>query len=220
MPGRESETAVIAIDNSYSMGQSDGGPTRFDLARQAAVQMIDAMPPGSSAAVLLFSDVVRAPIPEPTFDLDLARKVVRDAAISDRTTDVKQVVGLAQEILARHPAGGQRIYLVTDGQANGWNPFEEITKMLRSQTVRSTVLLVGSPEDHNLCVSNLQLASSMASVGEAAQFDVEVTNYGSGEANDVDPPGRRETHLAFRKIPRRRLSHGDGGDQRRPSPRR
>src|SRR5271155_3018498 len=30
--GRTSETAVIAIDNSYSMGQSNGGPSRFDLA--------------------------------------------------------------------------------------------------------------------------------------------------------------------------------------------
>src|ERR1700744_2591876 len=32
MPGRSSETAIIVIDNSYSMGESDGGPTRFDLA--------------------------------------------------------------------------------------------------------------------------------------------------------------------------------------------
>src|ERR1700722_18208397 len=31
--GQGSQTAVILLDNSYSMGQTDGGPTRFDQAR-------------------------------------------------------------------------------------------------------------------------------------------------------------------------------------------
>jgi hypothetical protein len=180
-----SETAVIAIDNSYSMGQSDGGPTRFEQAKQAAVELIDSMPRGSSTSVLLFSDVVRASIPEPTYDLDLARKVVRDATLSDRATDIKQVLDKALDILQRHAGAAPKIYLITDGQANGWPRQEEITKLLHSDTVKTTVMLVGGAEDHNLCVSKLQLASSMASVGEELQFDVEVTNFGTTEANDV-----------------------------------
>ena len=104
MSGKGAETAVIAIDNSYSMGQSDGGETRFDQARQAAEQVIDSLEPGSSVAVYLFSDVVRAAIPEPTYDLNLARKIVRDAALSDRGTDVDFVLKQAFETLGRHPA--------------------------------------------------------------------------------------------------------------------
>ena len=183
--GRSSETAIIVIDNSYSMAESDGGPSRFDLAKQAAVQAIDSMPKGSAVAVLFFSDVVRAAIPEPTFDLDLARKVVRDATLSDRTTDVKQALKIALDTLGRHAAASQHLYLVTDGQANGWGQFGEILKMIHSDTVTTSVILVGGGGEQNLCVSNLQLASSMASVGEAAQFDVEVTNFGTAEARDV-----------------------------------
>jgi hypothetical protein len=183
--GRGSETAIIAIDNSYSMGQSDGVSTRFDLARQAAEQVIDAMPAGSSTAVMLFSDVVKAPIPEPTYDLNLARKVVRDAALSDRPTNVEVVIKQALETLERHPGSLPKIYLVTDGQANAWNQFEDIAKMLRNASAKSTVILVGGTENHNLCVSDLRLASSMASVGEAAQFDAEVTNFGTTDAGNV-----------------------------------
>ena len=167
------------------MGQSNGGPTRFDLARQAAAQVIDSMPPGSSTAVLFFSDVVHAPIPEPTYDLELARKVVRDATLSDRTTDVQQVLKQALDTLGRRAPGGRRIYLITDGQANGWGQFDDTLKMLHNQTLNPTVILVGGSEENNCCVSNLQLASSMASVGEAVQFDVEVTNFGSTDAKDV-----------------------------------
>jgi len=183
--GKGAETAVIAIDNSYSMGQSDGGATRFDQAREAAEQVIDSLEPGSSVALFLFSDVVRAAIPEPTYDLNLARKMVRDATLSDRGTDIDSVLKQAVETLGRHSGGSEGIYLVTDGQAVGWRQFDDITKMLRNPALRTRIILVGGPEAHNLCVSDLQLASSMASVGEAAQFDVEVTNFGLGEAKDV-----------------------------------
>lgn len=187
MPGRSSETAVLVIDNSYSMGESDGGPTRFDMAKQAATQVIDALPKGSTVAVMFFSDIVHAAIPEPTFDMDLARKVVSDSALSDRTTDVQQALKQALATLQRHAVASERIYLITDGQANGWGDFNGILKMLHSDTVATSVILVGGGGDvQNLCVSNLQLASSMASVGEAAQYDVEVTNYGTVEARDVD----------------------------------
>src|SRR5580704_9498374 len=36
-----SETAVLLIDNSYSMGQNDGGSTRFDQARDVAERILD-----------------------------------------------------------------------------------------------------------------------------------------------------------------------------------
>ncbi|HWB60685.1 MAG TPA: BatA and WFA domain-containing protein, partial [Chthoniobacteraceae bacterium] len=183
--GRSSETAIIVLDNSYSMGESDGGQSRFDLAKAAALQAIDSLPKGSTVAILLFSDVVHAPIPEPTFDLDLARKVVRDAELSDRTTDVQQALKQAFDTLQRHAVATQRIYLITDGQENGWGQFDDILKMLHNETVSTSIILVGSGNVENLGVSNLLLASPMADVGEAAQFDIEVTNFGHEDARDV-----------------------------------
>lgn len=191
--GKGSETAVIALDNSYSMGRTDGGPTRFDQARQAAEQVIDSLQGGSSVAVLLFSDTVRGVIPEPTFDLNLARKIVRDAQISDRATDVQPALQQALETLRPH-SGVREIYCITDGQANGWKRLDD--KVLRDPAARTNILLIGGAEQNNLCVSDLQMAGSMASLGEAAQFDVEVTNSGAADAKDVtvrlrlddDPP--------------------------------
>ena len=184
-PGKGGETAVIAIDNSYSMGQSDSSASRFDQARTAAEQVIDSLPSGSSVAVLLFSDVVRASIAEPTYDLNLARKMARIAALSDRSTDVQAVLIQAMEILGRHPSTGQGIYLITDGQASGWKKFNDITGILRSPSVKSRLILVGDPESHNLGIKNLRQAGAMVVVGEAIPFDVEVGNFGAGEAKDV-----------------------------------
>jgi len=61
------------------MGVSDGSMTRFDKARDAALEAIDSMPIGSATAVLLASDVVQGAIPSPPFDMNLARRAIRDA---------------------------------------------------------------------------------------------------------------------------------------------
>ena len=180
-----SETIIVAIDNSYSMGQTDGGATRFDLAKQAGEQVVNSLAPGSSVAVLLFSDAVRGLIPEPTYDLNLAGKVIRDATLSDRPTDVSIALKQGIDTLSRHTGGLQGIYLITDGQESGWKQMDEIQKKLRTKDVKTRIILVGNPEDRNLCVSDLQLVSSIATVGEAAQFDVEVSNYGIKDATDV-----------------------------------
>src|SRR5438445_1675608 len=45
--GQSKVTGVIILDNSYSMGVSDGAQTRFDKARQAGEQVIDSLPGGS-----------------------------------------------------------------------------------------------------------------------------------------------------------------------------
>jgi hypothetical protein len=182
-----SETAVIVLDNSYSMGAEEGGVSRFDEARKAAGEIVDNLGSGSSVAVFLFSDVVRAVIPEPTFDLNLARKVIGDATLSDRTTDVQPVLAEALEMLRQQRGGQRNIYLITDGQASGWKSFDDIRKMTTDPAARTHVILVGGSGKplRNLCVSDLRLESAIAAVGEPARFSVAVTNFDSAEARNV-----------------------------------
>ena len=84
--GRTAVTGLILLDNSYSMGLTDGTQSRFDRARKYAETIIDSLPATSQTAVWLASDVVRGLIPEPTRDLNLARKILREAPLSDRGT--------------------------------------------------------------------------------------------------------------------------------------
>ena len=86
--GGSNEAAIIALDNSASMSQSDGVSSKFEKAQKAAEEALDALPSGSSVAVWLVSDVVNGVIPEPTHDFALARKVIREAQRSDRGTEM------------------------------------------------------------------------------------------------------------------------------------
>lgn len=185
--GQSKVTGVVVLDNSMSMGMSDGTATRFDKARRAAEQVVDSLPSGSATAVLLASDVVQAVIPEPTFDLNLARKAVREAALTDRATDIFPALGRAIDTLKDRIALRKEIYLVTDGQATGWRQLTEIQRALertRSE-IKTTVILVNEHEERNLAVSDLRLASGLSAVGQALRFEVKVTNHGREEARNT-----------------------------------
>jgi hypothetical protein len=109
--GQSKVTGVVILDNSASMAVSDGTQTRFEKARHAAEQAIESMPAGSATAVLLASDIVNGVIPEPTFDLNLARRVVREAPLTDRATDLFPALNRAITVLQERLACAKRFTL-------------------------------------------------------------------------------------------------------------
>ncbi len=190
--GQTKVTAVIVLDNSASMGVSDGVQLRFDKGRKAAEQVLDTLPVGSAASVFLASDGVNAVIAEPTHDLNLARKTLREAPLSDRATDLFPAIERAHETLRGRTALRKEVYVVTDGQQSGWRQLGDIQKLLHKakdargdQSVQTRVVLVGDPEERNLGVSDLRVTSGLTPVNRPLRFEVRVGNYGKQEAKDV-----------------------------------
>jgi len=201
--GQVKSTAVILLDNSYSMGLSDGAQTRFEKATKAAEELVDALPGGSAMAIWLASDTVRPLIPEPSRDLNLARKVVREAKLSSRGSDLLPSLQQSVKLLGERTALRKEIYLLTDGQALAWKQWEQITGVLGAakSEIHTHLILVGEPEDHNLAVSNLRFASGLATLDQPLRFEVQVTNTGKEPIRDVrvslhvdnDPPSEEGT---------------------------
>ena len=101
-------------------------------------------------------------------DLHPRPQVVRDAALFDRAP-MWNVVSSRRWRRSAPPRQTQPHLSRSPTARPGWNQFDDITKMLA--TPRNQRHPCGRPEGIT-CVSDLRLASSMASVGEAAQFDV------------------------------------------------
>jgi len=185
--GQGKVTGVIILDNSQSMGMSDGTSTRFEKAKQAAEGALDSMPAGSATAVLFASDIVQGPIPEPTFDLNLARKALREAPLTDRATDVFPALQKALNTLQERLALRREIYLVTDGQAAGWRQLTEVQRALeRSKSeIKTHIILVNEHEEKNLGVSELRLASGLSPVNQPLRFEAKVANHGKEEVRNT-----------------------------------
>lgn len=187
MFGQAKVIAVLVLDNSYSMSQTNGVNSRFDRARQALDQTLDALPPGSSASLILASDISDPVIPQPTYDLTLVRKAVREAQICDRGTNLFKPLSDAIATLKKQTGPRKEIYLATDGQADGFRQMGEIVTALDEvkQDIHARIFLTGEPETHNLSVSDLKMGSDIPAVNVLQPFDVEVTNWGKESADGV-----------------------------------
>ena len=185
--GQSKVTAVLILDNSASMGMSDGTATRFEKAKQAAEQSLETMPSGSAMAVLLASDIANGVIPEPTFDLNLARKAIREAPLTDRASDLLPSVQRALDTLKQRTGIRKEIYLITDGQLAGWKQMTEIQKLLEvsQRDVRSHIVLVSEHEERNLAVTDLRNASGLVPVNQPVRFEARVSNLGREAVSNI-----------------------------------
>lgn len=186
--GSARATAVIILDNSYSMGLSNGVQTRFGQAQAAAEEILRMLPSGSAAALFLAADHVQPVIAQPTFDFNLLRKTIRQAQLTDRATDLAPALHQATETLQKKDyEGAKEIYLITDGQANGWRQLESIRKQfveLKKQ-IALQVILVGDQTETNLAITRLRLESGLTPVDQSLRCNVEVKNESQTEARDV-----------------------------------
>lgn len=185
--GTGQATAVLLLDPSASLGAQDGTRPRFDLARQAAEAAVDAFPVGSALAVLLAADRVLEPIAEPTLDLNLVRKTVREAELTDLASDHVPAIRRAIEILGDQTALRKEIVLVTDRQALGWRRWadaaDELGKVSRDTRLR--VVFVGEPLDDNLAVAALRRSPGFASAREPLRYHAEIVNRGASPVRQV-----------------------------------
>jgi hypothetical protein len=196
--GQARVDAVILLDASGSMTQTDGVQSRFERAKLASERVIDALPPGSCTAVWLAADVALGLVPEPTYDLHLARKMVREARCTDRVSNHLPALLKGLDVLAGRPSVRKEAYLITDRQALGWRQMAEIRKALQAarEEIKTHIVFVGGGEDRNLGVSDLRLASGLSPIQQPLRFEVQVANHGSKDAENVhvtlrvdnDPP--------------------------------
>ncbi len=214
-------TVMVLLDQSASMGASDGIETRFAAARDAALAFLEGLPSGSAAGLLLVHDGFASPVARPTRDLALVRRSVELARLTDRGTDFEPALRAAVEALRNLP-GRREIHLFTDNQLVGWRELERVRELLRGapevQVVISAPSLGDGPVTANLAITNLRLDTAVPIAGQPIRVLVEVTNGGAmpvggvrlalavnGEPasadaviNDLAPGGTRHVPLLVR----------------------
>ncbi|MHC4501922.1 MAG: VWA domain-containing protein [Planctomycetota bacterium] len=178
--------AVVLLDNSLSMAYDAGPRTRFDLAKEQGVAVVEALPKGSSVALVLMNDDAVAEIPEPSHELAFVKaEIDRQKQPTDAGTDVLKGLGAAWDILKKAPAAGREIYLITDVQRNAWPPPEdprwnELVETL--QKARPPVVLhivdagVGGTE--NVSVQDLAAEDEIVATDSPVAFQAKLWNHG------------------------------------------
>ena len=179
--------AVIILDNSMSMGQSNGVKTRFDQAKGMADDLLGRLAPGSSSALFLVSDHVKAVIPKPTQDLAILRRSIDGAALTDGGSDLYPAIQQAVALLKASPGTHREIFVLTDSQAAAWRELGKIRGLQEDnkKDIRMHFVIVGDHGEDNLAVSGLQLAGNVAAVNQPLRCAITVNNWGHAAVQNV-----------------------------------
>jgi hypothetical protein len=178
--------AVIVLDNSLSMGYDAGPKTRFDVAKEQAADVVEALPKGSSAALVVMNDEAVAEIPQPSHELaSVKAEIDRQKEPTDAGTDVLEGLSAAWSILSKRKWPGREIYLITDVQRNAWPPPEDprwndLVETLREARppVRLHIVDAGVGGTENVSVQDLAAEDEIVATDSPVAFQARVWNHG------------------------------------------
>jgi len=179
--------AVIILDDSMSMGQSDGVKTRFEQAKAMADDLLDHLEPGSSSALYLVTDHVKAVIPKPTQDMSILRRSIDQAPLTDGGSDLYPGIKMAVDLLKGLPGTHREIFVLTDSQTAAWRELGKIRDLvdLNKKDIAFHFLSVGDHGEDNLAVSGLQVAGTTAAVNQPLRCAITVSNWGRSAVQNV-----------------------------------
>ncbi len=179
--------AVIILDNSMSMGQSDGVETRFDQAKATADDLLSRLQSGSSCAFYLSSHQVKAVIAKPTGDLTVLRRSIDQAPLTDGGSDLYPAIKQAVDLLKSLPGTHKEIFVLTDSQLAAWNELGKIRDLQEqnARDIKMQFLPIGDHGEDNLAVSALQLEGNVAAVNQPLHCAITVTNWSRSEVSNV-----------------------------------
>lgn len=165
---------VIVLDNSYSMAHQDIDGIRFEKAQTLAIDIMETLRHGDSAALILMSDIPTPIFRQLTPDLGSVTAAIHAATVSYRATNVQPSLELAHEILAESDQLNKELYLISDFTQNGW---ENWGRLLNRSGARVSLIPVAEGEAHNTNIEEVRPSNQLIGVNLPLQLNVTTANH-------------------------------------------
>ena len=180
--GRTKTSAVIILDNSYSMGYQGVQGERFEVAREMALEVAQSLQRGDSASVILMSDIPDALFPKLTKDLNQVRAAIRRSQISYRATLVPPSLEMAHDILEASNDPNKEIYLISDFNRNGWARW---SRLPNRSGARIFLLPLDDEVTDNISIEEVQASSQLIGLGLPIELGVAIGNHSDASMIDT-----------------------------------
>jgi hypothetical protein len=187
----EAVDAVLVFDTSYSMGADDGdGKTRLDRAKEAALGVIESLPPKSTVQIVLCGDRAENVGPKSRGNLDQARQLVPTVQTTGLSSDFLPGFAAAQAAVDSGTAPVKEVYLFSDLQKLGFErqqgALRDKCDELRAKT--NLVFVRCGKEDRkvtNVAVTDVTAVGTIPHTHTRVPFVVSVKNTGSTVAKGI-----------------------------------
>ena len=215
--GSQTETsAVILLDNSYSMGYETPQGQLFEIAKKKAKSTVDLFSEGDEAYLVVFNSEANNLTPQPSSSFDDLKELISETELSYQSTNISRALNLAFESLSRSKSLNREIYLFSDLARGGW--FKEdkniLDNAMHSFDKRINLFVVQMGEEkRNYAIQSLDFGTQLIKKNAPFKLNAKISNY-SPEAvenlllglyldgrrvsqTDIDIEGNTEKEISF-----------------------
>jgi len=190
--GESRTSTVILLDNSYSMAASRAGTSNFSLAKDEAARLLNELPRGSDAQVVLMGEGGAPLLDEPTYDLARLTQALKSIEATYGTATLPAGLDFAANVFGQMHESSRNLVVMTDFQRISFEATEdaEVGRMLdRLRKLplppEITFFDVGSEVKDNVAIESLDYSRLMVGIGQKIQIRANLRNFGDAPYQDL-----------------------------------
>ncbi|NOY61495.1 MAG: VWA domain-containing protein [Calditrichaeota bacterium] len=174
-------SAVIILDNSFSMNSRRDGKLLFEDAREKAVQISKAMQPGDDVFLLTSTDTTGVTTPRSFHNFDALRREIEERHIDFRLTDISDPLLLAHNLLNKSNNINKELYILSDFQKCA---FSADSLPPDKEKIRTLALPFRTKNISNLSVQSAKLSATILEKGKVVELEGLIKNAGNQPARN------------------------------------
>jgi hypothetical protein len=178
-------SAVILLDNSYSMRYETKEGSLFDLAKKNARKIISQLREGDEVSLVFFAEQPKLTSEKPTYDFKNLLGQLDEVMPSCQITDVGEALKSAFNILKDSRNLNQEIYLISDLARTGWYFTDTNFSPPEGSQAKLYLLDIWPEDEGNLCIEKTDFANQLIERKRPFQIKGQVANFASGPAKNL-----------------------------------
>ncbi|MGE5479400.1 MAG: BatA domain-containing protein [Chloroflexota bacterium] len=178
-------TAIILIDNSYSMELSDEFGSRFTQSKKAAADILNSLSEGDEAIALPLAGAQFRDKMTPSRNFARLSEDVRNIRLSAAPADLEGALKLASAALEDSRNINKEIFIISDGQANVFRRETAIAEKIKAKNANIYFVPIGleSRADlKNLSVDSVNVVSRIFQSEKPVEIEAIVRNHSDEDA--------------------------------------
>ena len=185
LPGDAPTSAVILLDNSYSMDAASNGSPHFAQAVDHAVDIVDTLSRGSEVAIVQTGGGPAPLFDSPVFDPQTVNQELRLLEGGYGASQTAESLDFGLGILQTMANTRRDLIVIGDFQRSDWRSMPETTierirRQINAMPVPPavTLLQVGRQIEENVSVESLAFSNASLGVGQDLQVRANLRNHG------------------------------------------
>lgn len=185
LPGEVPSSAVLLLDNSYSMDARSNGDTHFEEAVDHACTILDGLDRRSDIAAITTGGAPTPLFDSPVFDPQMISQRLHRLTGGFGPSAVAESITSGAGTLGKMANGQKQLILIGDFQAADWQAISgagmaRLREQLETLPIRPSVtfLKVGDEVNDNVSVDSIDFSRRVLGVGQNLQLRVNLRNHG------------------------------------------